>query len=116
MQTESSLEKIKLTDEVIKSFKCSRIFKDCKADINSLDFSKDGKWLVIGSDDNSVSLYDVETGKYFLELSISYRKTETYYNKKYGVSLVTYTHSHKSILCASKLDSERIFISRVIFL
>jgi len=60
---QETVEKIKLTDEIVHSFKCSKIFKDYKADINSLDFSKDGKWLVTGSDDNSVCLYDVEAGK-----------------------------------------------------
>ena len=61
---QETIEKVKLTDEVMHSFKCSRVFKDFKADINSIDFSKDGKWLAIGCDDNSVSLYDVEAGKY----------------------------------------------------
>ncbi len=60
---QETVEKLKLTDEVIKSLRCSRVFKENKADINSLDFSKDGKWLVTGSDDHSVTLYDVESGK-----------------------------------------------------
>jgi WD40 repeat protein len=33
-------------------------------DINSLDFSDDGKYLVTGSDDNVVNLYDVQEGRY----------------------------------------------------
>jgi WD40 repeat protein len=32
-------------------------------EINSVDFSRDGKFMVIGSEDNSVTLYDVYNGE-----------------------------------------------------
>lgn len=33
-------------------------------EINSIDISHDGKYLVASSEDNSVSLYDLERGEY----------------------------------------------------
>lgn len=62
--------------------------------MNSVDISHDGKYLVAGSDDSSVGLYDLERGE----------KINTYYNKNYGVNLVRFTHHNKTILCASKRD------------
>ena len=49
-----------------------------------------------GSNDCSVVLFDLERGE----------KINTYYNKKYGVDLVRFTHHNKCILCASTRDSE----------
>ena len=62
MSQEASIDKLALTDDIMSSFKCCKIFTDAKKNINSLDFSKDGKWLAVGSEDNSVTLYDIETG------------------------------------------------------
>ena len=48
-----------------------------------------------GSEDFSVSLYDLERGD----------KVNTYYSKRYGVDLVKFTHHNKCILVASKRDN-----------
>ena len=62
-----------------------------------MDISHDGKYLVAGCEDFSVSLYDLERGE----------KVNTYYSKRYGVDLVKFTHHNKCILAASKRDNHR---------
>ena len=66
-----------------------------KQEINSVDISHDGKYLVAGCDDFSVSLFDLERGE----------RVNTYYSKRYGVDLVKFTHHNKCILAASKRDT-----------
>ena len=63
--------------------------------MNSVDISHDGKYLVAGCEDFSVSLFDLERGE----------KVNTYYSKRYGVDLVRFTHHNMCILCASKRDN-----------
>ena len=60
-----------------------------------MDISHDGKYLVAGCEDFSVSLYNLESGE----------KINTYYSKRYGVDLVKFTHHNKCILAASKRDN-----------
>lgn len=64
--------------------------------MNSVDISHDGRYLVAGSDDMSVGLYDLEAGT----------KVNTYYNRAYGVDLVRFTHHNKCILCVSRRAQE----------
>ena len=66
-----------------------------------MDISHDGKYLVAGCEDFSVSLYDLERGE----------KVNTYYSKRYGVDLVKFTHHNKCILAASKRDNHRKYTS-----
>lgn len=84
-----------MTDHVIESLKPALVFKNFKQEINSVDISHDGKYLVAGCEDFSVSLYDLERGE----------KVNTYYSKRYGVDLVKFTHHNKCILAASKRDN-----------
>lgn len=65
-----------------------------------MDISHDGKYLVAGCEDFSVSLYDLERGE----------KVNTYYSKRYGVDLVKFTHHNKCILAASKRDNHCKFV------
>ena len=74
-----------------------------KQEINSVDISHDGKYLVAGCEDFSVSLYDLERGE----------KVNTYYSKRYGVDLVKFTHHNKCILAASKRDNHRKYPCRL---
>eukprot|EP01047_Picozoa_sp_COSAG01_P105279 COSAG01_NODE_34508_length_546_cov_1.398210_1_plen_50_part_10 len=46
-----------LSDDTLKRMSIGRVFKDTTADINSVDFSRDGELLVTSSDDESVHLY-----------------------------------------------------------
>ncbi len=83
---------MKLTQKVVESMKMGKSFKDNTDKINSMDFFADGEWLITGSDDESVHLYNAFTGK--MEKFVQ--------SKKYGVDLVRFTHNNNSIICASK--------------
>jgi COMPASS component SWD2 len=91
----NSNSELVLSDELLTAFLPAKVFNHYAKEINSIDFSRDGKFMVTGSDDNAVSLYDIEIGQ----------KLNTYYNKRYGVDLVRFTHHEKCILCASKRDN-----------
>ena len=97
---------VELNDKLLETYKPALVFKNFvslilltrqfqQKQVNSIDISHDGKYLVAGSDDYSVGLYDLERGE----------KINTYYNKNYGVDLVKFTHHNKTILCASKRES-----------
>ena len=86
-----------LTDDSLRRLAVGRVFKDSGAQINSLDFSRDGEFLVTSSDDESVHLYSCAKGK----------KMKTVYSRKYGVDLVRFTHHNPGsqatrVVCASK--------------
>lgn len=97
MRTASSnpRNEVELTDKLLETYKPALVFKNFQKEVNSIDISHDGKYLVAGSEDFSVALYDLERGE----------KINTYYNKNYGVDLVRFTHHNKCVLCASKRDS-----------
>lgn len=64
-----------LNDYIIESLKPALVFKNFvitksphnkniqQKEVNSIDISHDGKYLVAGCEDNSVSLYDLERGE-----------------------------------------------------
>jgi COMPASS component SWD2 len=83
---------MKLTTKVVESFSMGKSFKENEAKVNSLDFSSDGEFLITGSDDESLHVYNTFTGK----------KHQVLYSKKYGVDLVRFTHYANSIIYASK--------------
>eukprot|EP01103_Thecamoeba_quadrilineata_P003570 TRINITY_DN1332_c0_g1_i3.p1 TRINITY_DN1332_c0_g1~~TRINITY_DN1332_c0_g1_i3.p1 ORF type:complete len:240 (+),score=24.25 TRINITY_DN1332_c0_g1_i3:99-722(+) len=57
-----------------------------------MDFHQDGELLVTAGDDESVHLYNTNTGVL----------QRTLYSKKYGVDLIRFTHSPNQVICASK--------------
>jgi len=83
---------MKITNKVVESMKMGKVFKENTAKINSIDFSSDGEFLITGSDDESVHLYNTLTGQ----------KHRSIFSKKYGVDLVRFTHHPNTIICASK--------------
>ena len=54
---------MKLTDSVIKNFRCVKTFKENQQRINSIDFSAQGDTLISSSDDESIVIYDCQTGR-----------------------------------------------------
>ncbi len=55
---------MKLTDQVMRSFRVAKLFKDQNTDrINSLDFSHNGETLISSSEDDSIVIYDCLEGK-----------------------------------------------------
>ena len=88
----SSQKKMKLTPQALDSFGMAKLFKDNQARINAIDFFRDGELLITSSDDESLNLYNISSGK----------KQKTIYSKKYGVDLVRFTHHNNAVVCASK--------------
>lgn len=54
-----SEDAVAITPDLLSSMRMAKIFKDCVKEINSIDFSKDGQYLV-SCDDESLHLYDVQ--------------------------------------------------------
>jgi len=91
MDEKAAAQKAFLDPYVIKNFKPAQKF-NFKSDVNSLDYSDDGQFLVAASDDDSVCLFSCQTGE----------KKKTVICKRYGTASVRFTHHSKAILCASK--------------
>lgn len=53
---------MKLTDQVIKSFKIAKIFRENTDVINSVNFSPQGDTLISSSDDDQIVIYDCQNG------------------------------------------------------
>lgn len=53
---------MKLTEQVVKSFRSPKVFKENTQRINSVDFSVQGDTLISSSDDESIVIYDCQTG------------------------------------------------------
>ena len=88
---------MKLTDSVVKSFRCVKTFKENTQRINSIDFSAQGDTLISSSDDESIVIYDCQTGSPKRSLN----------SKKYGVDLIHYTHaSNTAIHSSTKVDGK----------
>ena len=82
------------TNEIIKSFKTCEILKNHELAINSIDFSPDGLTILTSSEDNTISIFDVDQKKISRSLV----------NKTYGCNKAIFTHNSKAILCAGKND------------
>ena len=63
-----------------------------KGQINSLDFYKDGRYLVTSCEDNMLRVYDVMNGN----------EKQVLNSKKHGLDVVKFTHHEKNVICASK--------------
>lgn len=86
---------MKLDDKVWRSFQISKVFRENNNKINALDYSASGELMISSSDDDSIVIYDCEEGK----------SKRTLLSKKYGVSLIRYTHAQNTVLHAStKVD------------
>lgn len=53
---------MKLIPSVVQSFRATKAFTENTDRINSIDFSSDGITLISSSDDDSIQIYDCETG------------------------------------------------------
>ncbi|KAL0485852.1 COMPASS component SWD2 [Acrasis kona] len=87
---------LRLNSNVLKSFQMGRVLKDNSKEINSLDFSRDGDWLVTASDDESIHLVNCNKGTMDKEL----------FSKKYGVNLIRFTNHNSAVIYASKNESD----------
>ena len=55
-------ETMKLTEQVIKNFRSAKTFRENTLRINSVDFSVQGDTLISSSDDESIVIYDCQSG------------------------------------------------------
>jgi len=83
---------MKLTDDVVRSMAMGKVFKDNSNKINSIDFYHDGELMVSSSDDESVHVYNTNSGE----------MQKVVLSKKYGVDQIRFTHAKDAVICASK--------------
>jgi WD40 repeat protein len=60
----NSVEGLKLTETVVKTFRNARVFHENTDRINALDFAANGETLITSSDDDSIVIYDCQAGSY----------------------------------------------------
>ncbi len=53
---------MRLTEKVVLNFRCVKTFKENTQRINSIDFSAQGDTLISSSDDESIVIYDCQSG------------------------------------------------------
>uniref|UniRef100_A0A8C7J1J4 WD repeat domain 82 n=1 Tax=Oncorhynchus kisutch TaxID=8019 RepID=A0A8C7J1J4_ONCKI len=93
---------MKLTDNVLRSFRVAKVFRENSDKINCFDFSSNGETIISSSDDDSLVLYDCQEGK----------PKRTLYSKKYGVDLIRYTHAANTVVYSSnKIDDTIRYLS-----
>lgn len=86
---------MKLVDNVVRSFKVAKVFRENTDKINSFDFSPAGDYIISCSEDDQIVIYDSQKG----ELS------KTINSKKYGVDLIHFTHTKTTAIHSStKVD------------
>nr|ACM08992.1 WD repeat-containing protein 82 [Salmo salar] len=95
---------MKLTDNVLRSFRVAKVFRENSDKINCFDFSSNGETIISSSDDDSLVLYDCQEGKS--------GPKRTLYSKKYGVDLIRYTHAANTVVYSSnKIDDTIRYLS-----
>ena len=53
---------MKLVDDVLRTFKVAKVFRDNTDRVNCIDFSPAGDTLISSSDDDQIVIYDCEKG------------------------------------------------------
>ena len=53
---------MRLVDNVIRSFRSVKVFRDNQEKINHMHFSQDGQLLITSADDDQIIIYDCERG------------------------------------------------------
>lgn len=93
---------MKLTDEVFRSFRVAKVFRENTDRINCVDFSANGEHMISSSNDDSIVIYCCQEG----------RSKRTLYSKKYGCDLLCYTHAPNTIIYSSnKVDDTIRYLS-----
>ena len=89
---------MKLVDNVIRSMRVGKVFKENQDPVNHLHFSSDGASLITSADDDQIVIYDCERGA----------KGRTLNSKKYGVDLVHFTSNKSNVVHASTKENDII--------
>jgi COMPASS component SWD2 len=62
VSVDAQLAEMKLDDHVLCTFATAKTFKENADRVNSVDFSHDGSQLISSSEDDSIVIYDCQTG------------------------------------------------------
>lgn len=89
---------MRLVDNVIRSFRSVKVFRDNQEKINHMHFSQDGQLLISSSDDDQIVIYDCERGTHQRTLN----------SKKYGVDLIHFTQNKTNVVHASTKENDII--------
>lgn len=93
---------MKLVDQVVRSFRVAKVFRENTDKINSIDFSPSGETLISCSEDDQIVIYDCEKGT----------QARTVNSKKYGVDLIHFTHAKNTAVHSStKVDDTIRYLS-----
>lgn len=100
----SATTTLTLDAAVLQSFRPSKVFRaptyiaSAHNYFTSLDFDDKGEMCVSASDDETIQLWNVKTG----------RHAKTLYSKKYGVHMVRFTHRSSTVIYASTKGDDTI--------
>ncbi|KAI7863879.1 WD40-repeat-containing domain protein [Spinellus fusiger] len=89
---------IKMTPEVVSSYKPAKSFKLGEKPVSALSFSDNGELCVTSSEDDSIHVIDCLEGK----------QKSTLFSKKYGVNLARFTHHSNAIVHASTKEDDTL--------
>lgn len=93
---------MKLNDQNVMSMVCAKNFTENQDQINNINYTNDGSLLVTSSADDSIIVYDSNTGN----------KQRSVNSKKYGVDLIHFAHSNQDAIHAStKIDNTIRYLS-----
>lgn len=93
---------MKLTENVVRSFRVAKFFRENNDRINNINYSANGETVISSSDDDSIVIYDCQNGS----------PKRTLNSKKYGVDLIHYTHAtNTAIHSSTKVDDTIRYLS-----
>lgn len=90
--------KIQLDDELVRSLKVVKVFREDPDKIKAIDYSPNGEQLISCSEDDKVVIYDCENGI----------QTNILNSKKYGVDLIHFTHEQNAAIHSSTKVDDKI--------
>lgn len=83
---------VRMTDEVVASLELASVHSDYVAQVNSIAFTDDGRYVATSSHDDSIKVFDCETGEC----------RSTVISKRCSASLLRYTHHPEALLFAPR--------------
>ncbi|ODM97674.1 WD repeat-containing protein 82 [Orchesella cincta] len=95
-------DEIEFSDSVVCGLRVAKVFRENTDTINSIDFNAGGDMMISAGDDDQIIIYDCENGTIKRNLK----------SKKYGVSMVRFTHSRNTVIHGStKIDDTIRYLS-----
>ncbi|CAD8151891.1 unnamed protein product [Paramecium pentaurelia] len=89
---------VEITKDVLQGLKIQKIYKDFLKEINSIDFSQNGQYLV-ACDDQVVNVFDIANMK----------KIRTMYNNTQEIDMVKFTKDQTHVICVTKNEPYEIW-------